>query len=100
MITYQATLDLPIDILRAVTGTGHDLWYSGKNKKHGGNIQVLCGPGGYPEWVAPVEPGSTHDITAARLHVLPARKPHLESGSPRSGRPLKCVLRVLLHVVI
>jgi len=52
--------------------TGHDLWYSGKHKQHGGNVQVLCGPGGYPEWVAPVEPGSTHDITAARTHVLPA----------------------------
>ena len=23
-------------------------------------------------WVSPVEPGSTHDLTAARTHVLPA----------------------------
>jgi hypothetical protein len=26
---------------------GHDVWYSGKHKRHGGNIQVLTGPTGY-----------------------------------------------------
>ncbi len=38
--------------------TGHDLWYSGKHHRHGGNVQVLTGPTGYPEWVSPAEPGS------------------------------------------
>jgi hypothetical protein len=33
-------------------------------QQHCGNIQVLTGPTGYPEWVSEVEPGSTHDITA------------------------------------
>ena len=47
-------------------------WFSGKHHRHGGNIQVLCDPSGYPVWVSPVSPGSTHDITAARSHVLPA----------------------------
>lgn len=60
------------DRCRAISESGHDAWYSGKHKKHGGNVQVLCGPTGYPEWVSPAEPGSTHDITAARTHVLPA----------------------------
>lgn len=46
---------------------GHDLWYSGKHRRHGGNIQVLTDPTGYPVWVSDVEPGSVHDITAARL---------------------------------
>jgi len=46
---------------------GHDLWYSGKHRQHGGNIQVLTDPTGYPVWVSDVEPGSVHDITAARL---------------------------------
>ena len=55
----------------APSEAGHDLWYSGKHKQHGGNIQVLTGPTGYPEWVSDVEPGSTHDITAARTHAFP-----------------------------
>jgi len=29
-------------------------------------------PGGLPLWAGPAEPGSVHDITAARLHALPA----------------------------
>ncbi|WP_368501932.1 transposase family protein [Corynebacterium sp.] len=48
----------------------HDLWYSGKHKAFGGNVQVLTDESGYPLWVSPVSPGSTHDITAAREHVL------------------------------
>jgi hypothetical protein len=56
----------------APSEAGHDRWYSGKQKRHGGNIQVLTGPTGYPEWVSEVEPGSTHDITAARGHAFPA----------------------------
>lgn len=52
--------------------TGADLWYSGKHKRHGGNVQVITDPTGYPVWVSPAEPGSTHDITAAREHALPA----------------------------
>lgn len=59
---------------------GHDLWYSGKHKQHGGNIQVLTGPSGFPEWVSDVEPGATHDITAAREHALPALYPAARDG--------------------
>ena len=61
---------------------GHDVWYSGKHKRHGGNIQVLTGPTGYPEWVSDVEPGSTHDITCARTHALPALYPAAAQGLP------------------
>jgi len=61
---------------------GHDLWYSGKHKRHGGNIQVLTDPTGYPVWVSEVEPGSVHDITAARAHVLPALYPAAAQGLP------------------
>ena len=52
--------------------TGYDLWYSGKHKKQGGNVQILCDPTGFPVWSSPVEPGRTHDLAAARRHVLPA----------------------------
>jgi hypothetical protein len=66
----------------ARSAAGHDVWYSGKHKRHGGNIQVLTGPTGYPEWVSDVEPGSTHDITAARAHALPALYPAAARGLP------------------
>ena len=61
---------------------GHDIWYSGKHKQHGGNIQVLTDPTGYPVWASPVTPGSTHDITTARAHVLPALYPAAAAGLP------------------
>jgi hypothetical protein len=66
----------------APSEAGHDVWYSGKHHRHGGNIQVLTGPTGYPEWVSDVEPGSTHDITAARIHALPALYPAAAAGLP------------------
>lgn len=56
----------------SVKGKQIDLWYSGKAREHGGNVQTLFGPNGFPLWVADSEPGSTHDITAARTHVLGA----------------------------
>jgi len=49
-----------------------DLWYSGKAHAHGGNIQAVLAPDGFPLWVSPAEPGSVHDLTAARAHALPA----------------------------
>jgi DDE superfamily endonuclease len=44
----------------------------GKAHTHGGNIQAVLAPDGFPLWVSQVEPGSVHDITAARIHALPA----------------------------
>ena len=61
---------------------GSDLWYSGKHKRHGGSIQVLTDACGHPIWTSPVEPGSTHDITAARAHVLPALYAAAAAGLP------------------
>jgi hypothetical protein len=56
----------------SVKGQVIDLWYSGKAHTHGGNIQAVLAPDGFPLWVSGVEPGSVHDITAARIHALPA----------------------------
>jgi len=70
------------DRCSAKSESGHDVWYSGKHKQHGGNIQVLCNPTGYPVGVSPAEPGSTHDITAARLHALGALYPAAVMGLP------------------
>jgi hypothetical protein len=64
------------------SAAGHDLWYSGKHHAHGGNIQVSPEPGGFPVWTSPVEPGSTHDITAAHTHVLEALYAAAANGLP------------------
>jgi hypothetical protein len=56
----------------SVKGKLIDLWYSGKAHEHGGNIQALSAPTGVPLWVCDVEPGSVHDLTVARQHVLGA----------------------------
>ena len=45
---------------------GADLWWSGKHKHHGGNIQVLSYPDGFPGWVSEVRPGREHDTTCAK----------------------------------
>ncbi|WP_136194000.1 transposase family protein [Actinomyces procaprae] len=62
--------------------TGYHLWYSGKHKAFGGNVQVVTDHTGYPIWTSPVEPGSVHDITAAREHALPALYPAAADGMP------------------
>lgn len=47
---------------------GVDLWWSGKHHHHGGNIQVVTAPDGWPIWVSAVRPGREHDTTCARTH--------------------------------
>ena len=42
------------------------LWYSGKHRAFGGNIQFLATPDGFPLWTSPVLPGSRNDLSAAR----------------------------------
>lgn len=49
-----------------------DAWYAGKTHDFGGNVQAVMRPDGFPVWVSEVEPGSTHDLTCAREHVLGA----------------------------
>ncbi|SNT03274.1 DDE superfamily endonuclease [Geodermatophilus pulveris] len=43
-----------------------DLWWSGKHAAHGGNVQVIAAPDGWPIWTSPVRPGREHDTTALR----------------------------------
>jgi DDE superfamily endonuclease len=58
------------DRVAAPGPNGADLWWSGKHKHHGGNIQVISAPDGWPIWVSPVRPGREHDTTCARTHGL------------------------------
>jgi len=53
---------------------GVDLWWSGKHDNHGGNVQVLTAPDGWPLWTSDVRPGREHDTTCLRAHaeVLPS----------------------------
>lgn len=59
---------------KTISRKGHqiDLWYSDKAHEPGGNVQALSAPDGFPLWISEVEPGSVHDLTAAREHVLGA----------------------------
>lgn len=53
---------------------GVDLFWSGKHHNHGGNVQVITAPDGWPLWTSEVRPGREHDTTAVRTHaeILPA----------------------------
>lgn len=71
----------------SVRGEVIDLWYSGRAHAHGGNIQAVAAPDGFPLWVSDAEPGSVHDITAARIHALPALYPTAAAGLPALAGP-------------
>lgn len=58
------------DRVAAVGPNGADLWWSGRHRHHGGNVQVISTPDGWPLWVSPVRPGREHDTTCARHHGL------------------------------
>jgi hypothetical protein len=47
---------------------GVDLWWSKKHHNHGGNIQVITAPDGWPIWTSQVRPGREHDTSALRTH--------------------------------
>ena len=71
----------------SVNGEVIDLWYSGKAHCHGGNIQAVFAPDGFPLWVSGAEPGSVHDITAARGNALPALYRAASLGMPALADP-------------
>lgn len=70
------------DRVAGTTEEGNDLWYCGKHKAFGGNLQFLAAPDGTPIWVSDVEPGTVKDITAARTHVLGALYAAARQGLP------------------
>lgn len=80
-LTLDGTL-IEIDRVNERTEAGHHLWYSGKHKTQGANIQILADPAGFPVWSSEVEPGSVHDITAARAHCLGALYKAAADGVP------------------
>jgi hypothetical protein len=71
----------------SVKGEVIDLWYSGKAHAHGGNIQAVFAPDGFPLWVSDAEPGSVHDLTAARQHAFAALYAAAAEGLPTLADP-------------
>jgi len=53
-------------------GTEVHLWYSGRKRRYGANVQAVMRPDGLPLWTGPAGPGSVPDIDAARTCALPA----------------------------
>ncbi len=52
-------------------GDNNRLYYSGKHHRHGVNLQALVDPRrGDLVWISDGLPGSTHDLTAARIHDI------------------------------
>jgi DDE superfamily endonuclease len=66
----------------SVKGEEIDAWYSGKHHRPGGNVQAVMRPDGLPLWASEAEPGHVHDITAARVHALPALYRAASLGMP------------------
>jgi hypothetical protein len=63
------------------------VWYSGKAHTHGGAVQAVMAPDGFPLWVSEAEPGSVHDITAARALALPPLYRAAATGLPTLADP-------------
>ncbi len=69
-----------------------DVWYSGKKRCFGGNVQAFFLPDGRPLWVSGVLPGNDNDLTAyrelifSRLLPLAGRLPVLaDAGYENAG---------------
>lgn len=58
------------------------LWYSGRKRSYGANVQAVMRPDGLPLWTGPAEPGSVPDIDAARASALPALYRAAAQGLP------------------
>jgi DDE superfamily endonuclease len=64
-----------------------DLWWSGKHGCHGGNVQVIAAPDGWPRWTSGLRPGREHDTTALHAHpdVLPLLAEWTDDGPAALG---------------
>jgi DDE superfamily endonuclease len=77
---------------------GSDLWWSGKHKHHGGNIQVLSGPDGWPRWTSEVRPGREHDTTAEEHRAYNALIRGVHALAERANSLLKTTFKALRRV--
>lgn len=68
---------------------GVDLWWSGKHANHGGNVQVITVPDGWPIWTSDVRPGREHDTTAIRTCPPSPKRPPTCAASATSATKAK-----------
>lgn len=80
-VTLDGTL-IRTDRVGQRAENGNHLWYSGKHKTQGANVQIVADPSGFPVWSSDVEPGSVVDITAAHAHCLGALYKAAADGLP------------------
>jgi hypothetical protein len=66
----------------SVKGKTIHLWFSGKIRDFGGNVQALMRPDGFPIWISEVAPGSAHDLRVAQDQVLGALYAAAARGLP------------------
>jgi hypothetical protein len=71
----------------SVRGEVIDVRHSGKAHSHGGSIQAVMAPDGFPLRVSRAERGPVHDLTAARIHAPPALCPAAAAGLPVLADP-------------
>src|SRR5918912_1492391 len=78
------------------SGRRVDLWWSGKHTCHGGNVQVIAAPDGWPLWTSPVRPGREHDTAAQRtVNLLHAA---VRAPAERGNSLLKTTFKALRRV--
>jgi hypothetical protein len=111
VITYRGTLEVPGELVQFVArllaresalsakGEVTGLWYSGKAHAQGGNIRAIFAPDGFPLRASPAEPGSVHDITAARARALPALYP-AAAGLPALAGPGYDAAGTGIHIAV
>ncbi len=63
-----------------------DLWWSGKHRHHGGNIQVVSAPDGWPLWTSPVGPVDGGLLGGRTSHRRGARAQRGEGGAEDAQR--------------
>jgi hypothetical protein len=63
---------------------GADRWWSGKHKRHGGNIQVLSYPDGFPAWASGVRSALGRPVAACHGASSAARTTSTSSSSSSS----------------
>jgi DDE superfamily endonuclease len=63
--------DAVAETAQGKNGGDFHVWYSGRKRDYGANVQAVMLPRGLPIWTGPAEPASVHDIDAARAYALP-----------------------------
>jgi len=76
---------IPTDRVDVRKPDGRHLFYSGKHKTFGVNVQVIATTDGDPVWTSPSSAGSVHDTRAAREHVMDELAPFISRHTRTDG---------------